>query len=76
MPPDPMPGPGIPETMKTWLRNLPALLGVVLLIGAIYVVQSEFRHLRLRDIGEALHAIPPRVRWHSRSAGPCCRISC
>jgi len=46
--------------MKAWLRNLPALLGVVLLVGAIYVVQSEFRHLRLRDIGEALHAIPPR----------------
>jgi uncharacterized membrane protein YbhN (UPF0104 family) len=46
--------------MKTWLRQLPALLGVALLIGAIYVVQSEFRHLRLRDIGAALQAIPPR----------------
>ncbi len=56
-----MPHPGIPETMKTWLRNLPALLGVMLLIGAIYVVQREFRHLRLRDIGAALHAIPPRA---------------
>ncbi len=53
------PRPGIPETVKTWLRQLPALLGVVLLIGAIYVVQREFRHLRLRDIGTALHAIPP-----------------
>ncbi|HUN39733.1 MAG TPA: lysylphosphatidylglycerol synthase domain-containing protein [Acetobacteraceae bacterium] len=56
-----MPRPGIPETMKTWLRQLPALLGIVLLIGAIYVVQREFRHLRLRDIGTALHAIPPRA---------------
>jgi uncharacterized membrane protein YbhN (UPF0104 family) len=56
-----MPRPGIPETMKTWLRQLPALLGVVLLMGAIYVVQREFRHLRLRDIGAALHAIPPRA---------------
>ncbi len=46
--------------MKTWLRQLPALLGVALLIGAIYLVQSEFRHLRLRDIGAALQAIPPR----------------
>jgi glycosyltransferase 2 family protein len=55
-----MPRPAISDSMKTWLRNLPALLGVVLLIGAIYVVQSEFRHLRLRDIGAALHAIPPR----------------
>jgi len=60
MRPDPMPAPGIPETMKTWLRQLPALLGVALLIGAIYVVQREFRHLRLHDIGVALHAIPPR----------------
>jgi uncharacterized membrane protein YbhN (UPF0104 family) len=46
--------------MKTWLRQVPALIGVALLIGAIYVVQREFRHLRLRDIGAALHAIPPR----------------
>ena len=45
----------------TWLRQLPALLGVALLIGAIYVVQREFRHLRLRDIGTALHAIPPHA---------------
>jgi uncharacterized membrane protein YbhN (UPF0104 family) len=55
-----MPRPGVPEAMKTWLRNLPALLGVALLVGAIYLVQSEFRHLRLRDIGAALQAIPPR----------------
>jgi len=55
-----MPHPGVPDTMKTWLRQLPALLGVVLLIGAIYVVQREFRHLRLSDIGAALRAIPPR----------------
>jgi uncharacterized membrane protein YbhN (UPF0104 family) len=42
------------------LRQLPAVLGVLLLIGAIYVVQKEFRHLRLRDIDAALHAIPAR----------------
>jgi uncharacterized membrane protein YbhN (UPF0104 family) len=46
------------EGLKNWLRHLPAVLGVVLLIGAIYVVQREFRHLRLKDIGEALSAIP------------------
>jgi uncharacterized membrane protein YbhN (UPF0104 family) len=61
MPPDPTPRPGVPESVKTWLRNLPALLGMALLIGAIYLVQSEFRHLRLRDIGAALHDIPPRA---------------
>jgi uncharacterized membrane protein YbhN (UPF0104 family) len=40
------------------LRNLPAVLGVLLLIGALYVVQKEFRHLRLSDIGAALRGIP------------------
>jgi uncharacterized membrane protein YbhN (UPF0104 family) len=46
------------RALTNWVRRLPAVLGVVLLIGAIYVVQREFRHLRLRDIGEALSAIP------------------
>ena len=44
--------------MKAWLRHIPALLGVALLLGAIYVVQQEFRHLKLHDIGESLRAIP------------------
>ena len=44
--------------MKAWLRHLPAVLGVALLIGAIFVVQREFRHLKLNDIGDALSAIP------------------
>jgi uncharacterized membrane protein YbhN (UPF0104 family) len=42
------------------LRHLPALLGVLLLIGAIYAVQKEFRHLRLEDVSAALDAIPRR----------------
>jgi uncharacterized membrane protein YbhN (UPF0104 family) len=46
------------SALKTWVRHLPAVLGVALLVGAIYVVQREFRHLRLKDIGEALSAIP------------------
>jgi uncharacterized membrane protein YbhN (UPF0104 family) len=44
--------------VKSWARHLPAVLGVALLIGAIYVVQREFRHLRLNEIGDALDAIP------------------
>ena len=36
--------------LQRYLSQLPAVLGVLLLIGAIYVVQKEFRHLRLRDI--------------------------
>ncbi len=43
------------------LRQLPATLGVILLIGAIYVVQKEFRHLRLSDIEAALHDYPMRA---------------
>src|SRR6201996_2343594 len=46
------------HTIKSWLRHLPPVLGVALLIGAIFVVQREFRHLRLKDIEQALSAIP------------------
>jgi uncharacterized membrane protein YbhN (UPF0104 family) len=46
---------------KACLRQLPAILGVLLLIGAIYVVQKEFRHLRLHDIAAALREIPLRA---------------
>ena len=43
---------------RRYLSHLPALLGLLLLVGAIYVVQKEFRHLKLKDIGDALRAIP------------------
>lgn len=43
---------------KRLARHLPALLGVALLVGAIYVVQREFRSLKLADISAALAAIP------------------
>ena len=46
---------------KACLHQVPPILGVLLLIGAIYVVQKEFRHLRLRDIEDALHDIPLRA---------------
>ncbi len=46
--------------LRALARHLPALLGLVLLAGAIYVVWKEFRHLKLADIGQALAAIPPR----------------
>src|SRR5579875_3002225 len=51
--------------LKTYLRHIPTLLGVVLLVGAIYVVQREFRHLRLQDIKVALQQIPARALWHA-----------
>ncbi len=46
------------DTLKRWARHLPAALGVILLFGAIYVVQHEFRHLNMRDVGRALERIP------------------
>ncbi len=55
--------PGPPGAWRRWLRRLPPLLGVLLLAGAAYVVQSEFRHLRIADIRLALAAIPVRALW-------------
>jgi uncharacterized membrane protein YbhN (UPF0104 family) len=49
------------ETLKRLLRHLPALLGLVLLAGAIYVVQKEFRSLKIEDIERELEAIPART---------------
>ncbi len=49
------------EVLKRLLRNLPALLGLALLGGAIYVVQKEFRSLKIEDIERALEAIPTRT---------------
>lgn len=46
------------ETAKRLGRHLPAVLGLFLLVGAIYVVQNEFRQLKLTDIEAALAAIP------------------
>ncbi len=53
-----MPRGAVGDRLRAGVRHLPAVLGVVLLVGAIYVVQHEFRHLRLRDIAAALEAIP------------------
>ncbi len=40
------------------LKNLPTVLGVFLLFGAIYVVHKEFAHLKLADITASLGKIP------------------
>jgi phosphatidylglycerol lysyltransferase len=47
--------------VKRVAAHLPAALGLVLLVGAVYVVQREFRHLNVRDVGHALAAIPNRA---------------
>ena len=51
--------------MKPWLRHLPAVLGVALLGGAIYVVFNEFRNLSIADIKAALGAIPSTRLWQA-----------
>ncbi len=48
------------EKLKSAVRHVPAILGFALLIGAIYVVWREFRHLKLADIQAALAAISTR----------------
>ncbi len=48
------------ERWKTILRRAPAVIGVVLLVGAVYVVQREFRNLRVSDIHHAIVQIPQR----------------
>ena len=57
-PPEAGPHGGEHRGARRWLRRLPPLLGVLLLFGAIYVVQREFRHLKVADIARELHAIP------------------
>lgn len=47
-----------------WLRRHgPAVFGVLLLAGALYVVQREFRTLKVADIHAAMAAIPARTLW-------------
>jgi uncharacterized membrane protein YbhN (UPF0104 family) len=49
------------DRWKRLLRHVPAVLGVALMVGAIYVVQHEFRSLKIEDIRRALAAIPHRA---------------
>lgn len=44
---------------RRWTRYIPTLIGLTLLIGAVYVVHREFRHLKWHDIKDALATIPP-----------------
>jgi uncharacterized membrane protein YbhN (UPF0104 family) len=56
------------ERWKALLRHAPAVIGVALMIGAIYVVQREFRSLRIDTIrhaleGVRLHALLVAAGW-------------
>ena len=50
----------MPGWFKKAVRQVPAVLGLALLVGAVYVVWKEFRHLKVADVEVALAAIP---RW-------------
>jgi phosphatidylglycerol lysyltransferase len=44
-----------------WIgRHGPAIFGVVLLFGALYVVQKEFRGLKVADVRAAMEGLPQR----------------
>jgi phosphatidylglycerol lysyltransferase len=44
-------------------RHGPTAFGLLLLAGAIYVVQKEFRDLSMGDILSAVNAVPNRTLW-------------
>jgi uncharacterized membrane protein YbhN (UPF0104 family) len=48
---------------RALVRHLPAVLGVALVLGALYVVQRELATLRLGDVLAAMDAIPARSIW-------------
>jgi phosphatidylglycerol lysyltransferase len=51
------------STARSLLRHAPAVIGVALVIGALYVVQRELSTLRLADVLAAMDAIPNRSVW-------------
>ena len=49
--------------LGTLRRHGPTVFGLLLLIGALYVVQREVRDLSMAEIGDALAAMPARALW-------------
>ena len=47
--------------LRRLARHFPHLLGLLLLAGAVFVVQREFRHLSFGQVRQSLHAIPTRA---------------
>jgi phosphatidylglycerol lysyltransferase len=44
-------------------KHGPTVFGLILLVGALYVVQREFRNLSVEDVGRALEATSARQLW-------------
>ena len=55
------------DQRASWLGQLrrhgPTVFGVALLVGALYVVQREFRGLSVADIRQAMSALTPQSLW-------------
>ncbi len=47
--------------LRRLARHFPHALGLLLLAGAVFVVQREFHHLSFAQIRQGLHAIPGRA---------------
>ncbi|MFT8719987.1 MAG: lysylphosphatidylglycerol synthase domain-containing protein [Acetobacter sp.] len=52
-----------PKGWKRWLKHLPHLMGLLLMIAAIIVVRREVQSLSMADIRTALSSIPPNALW-------------
>ena len=44
--------------LKPWLKHVPAILGLVLLVAAVMVTRRAFRHLNLGEVRHALDLLP------------------
>jgi len=51
----------MPTRLKPWLKHVPSVIGVGLLILAVWVTRREFRHLNLADVRFALAHLPRLV---------------
>ena len=57
--------PSARSLLKRLGRHFPHLLGLLLLAGAVFVVQREFRHLSFDEVRAGLRAIPRRALFIS-----------
>ncbi|MCI0752437.1 phosphatidylglycerol lysyltransferase domain-containing protein [Teichococcus vastitatis] len=49
--------------LRALRRHGPTVFGLLLLIGALYVVQREMRHLSMAEIRAAISAVPSHALW-------------
>ena len=53
----------LPGLLARLARHLPALLGLILLVAAVYTLKTSFDKLALSDVTRAIAAIPARSVW-------------